>query len=117
MEQTIADRIKQIRKAENMTQEQFAEKIGCSRGALANYEIGRNEPLTAVIKSICREFNISEAWLRNGEEPKNADEARRKALARAPDDSFRDRFITALLELPADFWPEIQRFIQSLSKD
>lgn len=118
MEQTIADRIKQIRKAENMTQEQFAEKIGCSRGALANYEIGRNEPLTAVIKSICREFNISEAWLRNGEEPKNADEARRKALAKAVGKARArgDPYIAILQKAVLDLSDEPERLMWLLDK-
>ena len=33
---------------------------------MANYEIGRNEPIDAVISLICREFNVNEEWLRNG---------------------------------------------------
>ena len=65
----MKDRIKQIRKSYNLTQQEFAERIGCSRSGLANYEAGRNEPLDPIITSICREFSINEDWLRTGEGP------------------------------------------------
>lgn len=59
-------RIKEIRKALGLTQEEFAARIGVKRGAIANYEIGRNEPVDAVISLICREYSVSETWLRSG---------------------------------------------------
>lgn len=61
------ERIKELRKALNLTQQDFAEKIGVKRNTIAQYEIGRNLPIDAVITSICREFNVSEEWLRTGE--------------------------------------------------
>ena len=61
------DRIKQLRKSLGLTQEEFSARIGVKRGAIANYEIGRNEPVDAVVSLICREFNVSETWLRTGE--------------------------------------------------
>lgn len=60
-------RIRKIRDKFGMTQQQFADKLGIKRGAIANYEIGRNEPIDAVISLICKEFNINEVWLRTGE--------------------------------------------------
>lgn len=61
------ERIKELRKVLNLTQQEFADKLNIKRGAIANYEIGRNEPIDAVISLICKEFNVSEDWLRNGE--------------------------------------------------
>lgn len=63
----LNERIKELRKALNLTQQDFAEKIGVKRNTIAQYEIGRNLPIDAVITSICREFNVSEEWLRTGE--------------------------------------------------
>lgn len=60
------DRIKKLRKTLDLTQQEFAEKLGIKRNTIAQYEIGRNIPIDAVIKSICREFGVSEKWLRNG---------------------------------------------------
>lgn len=50
-----------------MTQQEFADKIGLKRNSVASYEIGKNYPMDTVIKSICREFNVNEEWLRTGE--------------------------------------------------
>lgn len=60
------ERIKKLRKALDLTQQEFADRIGVKRNTIATYEIGRNIPLDAVISSICREFNVSEEWLRTG---------------------------------------------------
>ena len=60
-------RIKKIRKAMHMTQDEFGKKIGLARNSIANYEIGRREPNNSVILSICREFGVNESWLRTGE--------------------------------------------------
>ena len=61
------ERIKKLRKVLDLTQQEFADKIGVKRNTIATYEIGRNVPLDAVIVLICREFNVSETWLRTGE--------------------------------------------------
>ncbi|MCX4299167.1 MAG: helix-turn-helix transcriptional regulator [Lachnospiraceae bacterium] len=66
----MKNRIKEIRKKANLTQQEFANRLGIKRGAIANYELGRNIPIDAVISLICREFEVNEDWLRNGIEPK-----------------------------------------------
>lgn len=63
----MKDRIKQLRKALDLTQQEFADKIGIKRNSLANYETGRNTPMDAILISICREFDVNEKWLRTGE--------------------------------------------------
>lgn len=45
----------------------MADRIGIKRNTIANYEIGRNVPIDAVISLICREFGVNEVWLRTGE--------------------------------------------------
>lgn len=60
-------RIKQIRKSENLTQKAFADRLGLKQNTIATYEMGRTEPSGRTIADICREFNVSEVWLRTGE--------------------------------------------------
>lgn len=67
METTIGGRIKMIRKEANLTQQKFADRIGAKQNTVAQYEMNRNAPMDPVIRAICKEFNISEAWLRTGE--------------------------------------------------
>lgn len=60
------ERLKQLRKALDLTQRVFAERIGTKQNTIATYEMGRNNPSDPIIHSICREFNVNEDWLRNG---------------------------------------------------
>lgn len=61
------ERIKKLRKALDLTQQQFADKIKVKRNTVATYEMGRSEPSDSAISLICREFNVNENWLRTGE--------------------------------------------------
>lgn len=63
----MKERIRKLRRALDLTQQEFADKIGMKRNTVANYETGRNEPSTSVFSLICREFNVNETWLRTGE--------------------------------------------------
>ena len=60
------ERIKKLRKALDLTQQEFADKIGMKRNTIASYEINRNGPSNSVISLICKAFNVSEEWLRTG---------------------------------------------------
>lgn len=109
----MQERIKQVRKASGLTQQEFADRLGISRGALANYEVGRNEPIDAVIALICREFHVSEAWLRSGVGEMKTDMTLQQelalafgdVLASAPDK--RSVIISVLLSQPPEMWDHI----------
>ena len=60
------ERIKELRKRLNLTQQQFADRIGIKRNTIANYEIGRNDPVDSVVVLICKEFNVNREWLVSG---------------------------------------------------
>lgn len=62
----MKDRIRKLRKTLDLTQQEFADKIGVKRNTVAQYETGRNEPTATVLSLICREFNVNEEWLRTG---------------------------------------------------
>lgn len=60
------ERLKKIRKALDLTQQEFANRIGVKRNTVATYEMGRSSPSDSAVSLICREFNVNENWLRNG---------------------------------------------------
>ncbi len=62
----MKDRIKQIRKSLGLNQAEFGKRVGVKGNTIGNYEIGLRTPSDAVIFSICREFHVSEEWLRTG---------------------------------------------------
>lgn len=67
MNETINQRIKKLRKVLDLTQQEFAERIGSVQNTITGYETGRRGPSNQVVTLICREFGVNEAWLRNGD--------------------------------------------------
>lgn len=63
----LNERIRKLRKALDLTQQKFADRLYVKRNTVGQWEIGRNELTDAAILSICREFNVNEDWLRTGE--------------------------------------------------
>lgn len=61
------ERVKQLRKELKLSGEKFGDKIGVKRAAISKIENGATGLSEQNIKSICREFNVNENWLRNGE--------------------------------------------------
>lgn len=117
------ERIKKIRKELGLTQHEFAERLNIGRGTLANYEVGRNEPIDAVISLICHEFDVNEHWLRTGEgemfiQKSPGDEVSAfvgNILRGEPD--FRQRFITVLARMTPDEWKLLERKVLELAEE
>ena len=102
----MGERLKYLRKCLGLTQQEFAERIGIKRNTLANYEVGRNEPIDAVFKLICDCFGVNEQWLRSGEGEMFAEVSQEDDLYRMVDEMLRDksaemkrRLVSAILRL------------------
>lgn len=66
----IYDRIKQVRKENNLSQTAFGEKLGVTRSVINNIEnnrLARPDQKASLIKLISKEFSINEEWLLTGE--------------------------------------------------
>lgn len=66
----MINRIIEIRKDKNLTQEQFAQALGLSRTFINQVESGKKNISDRTISDICEKFGINEDWLKNGKEPK-----------------------------------------------
>lgn len=60
------ERIKEIREALDLSQEAFGKRIGITRASISNMEKGTRNPSKQTIISICREFDVNNAWLKEG---------------------------------------------------
>ena len=60
------ERIRQLRKALKINQEEFAQQINMSRSNLGNIETGRIGLTDRVISDICRTFHVNREWLERG---------------------------------------------------
>ena len=137
------NRMKELRKTLGLTQEKFALALGIKQNTIAQYETGRNKPIDAVVSLICREFNVNEKWLRNGDgemfltqpqsqlQPQETDitkfagemllniskeaEIARFAgeILRNEDDTFKKRLVKALAKMDENQW----LFLENLAKE
>lgn len=119
----MKNRIKELRKALELNQTEFGDKIGVKQGSIASYESGARVPLDAVINSICREFNVNEAWLRTGEGEMFTAMSRDEEIATfmgdvlaGEEDNFRRRFIAMLSKLNEDEWELLEKMIDKMKE-
>lgn len=111
----MKERIKKLRKALSLTQQEFADRLGISRGNIATYETRDGSPSISVISLICREFGVSEQWLRTGEgemfSPRTREDELTSAVQRllsGDSADFKRRLITALASLDDKQWAAIE---------
>lgn len=105
-------RIKEVRKAAKLTQAAFGDRLGITQNYVALIEGGQREPSDRTLRDICREFNVSETWLRTGVGEMRGAMTREEELtelvaglmADRPE-SFRSALLTVLLRFRPD-WPE-----------
>jgi transcriptional regulator with XRE-family HTH domain len=60
---SFGEKLKELRLREELSQEQFAERLNVSRSAVAKWEAGAGIPETENLLVIAREFSVSLDWL------------------------------------------------------
>lgn len=120
----MKDRIKKIRKELDLTQQEFADKLGMSRDNIGGYETGRRSPSDAVISLICVKCNVNEHWLRDGTgemflpKDRNTDLAElTKKLLDEEEDSFKNRLISVLANLTEEQWELLADMAEKLTNE
>ena len=116
MTTTMSERIKQIRKGKDISQEEFGNKIGITRSSVSLLESGRNNPSEQTIKLIC----VNELWLRTGQG--NPDEKlegeERYALnigkLQNTDNETVMRWVNAIAETNPELLEDIEKFFMTL---
>lgn len=115
------ERIKELRKSLGLTQLEFGEQVGVKANTIGNYEIGLRTPSDAVIRAICREFNVNEDWLRTGEgEMFNPQDEKLAAfvgsLVADDSDPFKRRMVELLADLTPEEWKLLEKMAERLTK-
>lgn len=64
---SLGERIKNLRRSLNLTQQGFGERIGVKQNTIALIESGKRNTSDQLLLGICREFSVNETWLRTGD--------------------------------------------------
>lgn len=125
------ERLKKLRKTLDLTQQEFADKVGTPRDNIGGYETGRRKPSDAVISLICKtnfppKGKVNENWLRTGEggDDNMFIEAPRDEqisnfvgeLLKGEEDSFKRRFISMLAALDESDWESLKKIVELLQE-
>lgn len=120
---TIGERVKELRKQVNLTQQAFADRLNLKRNTVGSYEVNVVEPSDRTISDICREFNVNETWLRTGEGEMFNQITRSEKIAdflgditENEGDDFKRRFVEMLAELEPEDWKLLERMAEKLQK-
>ncbi len=119
----MKDRIKKIRKQLDLTQQIFGERLGVKRNTVAQWESGINTLTEQMFKSICREFNVNEEWLRNGQGEMFIEMGQDEQIAafiggvlHDRGDSFKKRYISMLASLDESEWKTLEKILTNCNK-
>ena len=115
------DRIKELRKAMNLSQEKFGELLGITKSGVSDIESGRRKVTDQHVIMLANN-GVNEEWLRTGKGsmfvPKSKDEEIAEMLAdiqKSGEDSFRHRLVSALARLDDDGWDKLEKLIDMIS--
>ena len=120
---TPGERVNAVRRSKKMTMEQFGEQIGVQKSAISKIEKDKVNLSEQTIKSICREFNVNEDWLRTGAGgPENMfipeDMRYLNTVGRLGNEQneFKKFCIDMLMDLPDKYWDYIYEEFKKFEK-
>ena len=120
---TINERVKELRKALKLTQDQFAEALNITRSSLSVIEIGKTVVTERNNKVICNKFNVNPDWLRYGDgevfkemsyEEEIAEYLGNILSSSNISNDFQKRLIYALSKLDDTDWKVLEKIAENL---
>lgn len=109
----MKDRIKELRKSLDLTQQKFADRLGLKRQTIAAYEMGNIEPSESTLLLICREFGVNKEWLTDGVEPMRPPDKLSTYLGQIKKGN--DEFIKELIEVYMELDPDSKKALRVIA--
>lgn len=117
------ERIKNLRKAYDLSQSAFGDRLGVKQNTVATWEAGTRTPSDALITSICREFGVDEVWLRHGEGEMFRTRSRKDAISAYMGQllgnqrsEFEEDIIEFMANTRPEFWDMLIEELRPLAK-
>lgn len=122
--ETVGERVRSIRKREGLTMEKFGSRIGISNPSVSTIESGKSNPSNQTILAICREFGVSEMWLRTGEGKPYPERGRLEELSymagrflSSEPTEFQRRFAMMMYGLTDEEWKLLEQKARALLEE
>ena len=118
---TISARIAAVIKVSGLTKTAFAERLNVSQSFVSRLAVGASVPSDRTILDICREFNVSERWLRTGEGEMFVQLSREEEITkfamgiiRDPASEFQRQLISTMARLEPAQWKLMEQMLDQL---
>ena len=120
--ETINERIAFLISDLGISKTKFAERLNISPSFVTRICAGDKIPSDRTSSDICREFNVSLAWLEDGEGEMYVQRSENERMAlmftdvlAEADESTRKRGVAAALEMPPEFWDNILEYAKKIT--
>ena len=120
--ETINERIAFLISDLGISKTKFAERLNISPSFVTRICAGDKIPSDRTSSDICREFNVSLAWLEDGEGEMYVQRSENERMAMLftdvlaeADESTRKRGIAAALDMPPEFWDNILEYAKKIT--
>ena len=120
--ETINERIAFLISDLGISKTKFAERLNISPSFVTRICAGDKIPSARTSSDICREFNVSLAWLEDGEGEMYVQRSENERMAlmftdvlAEADESTRKRGIAAALDMPPEFWDNILEYAKKIT--
>lgn len=117
----ISSRISAVIKSSGLTKTAFSKKIGLSQPFVSQLASGDASPSDRTIVDICREFGVSEHWLRTGEGEmfvrlSREEEITKFAMSviRDPNSEFQRDLLATMAKLEPAQWKLMEQMLDNL---
>ena len=115
----LSERIVELIKALGIKKTIFARTLNVSQAFVSQLCSGERVPSDRTIADICREFDVSEEWLRTGTGPMFVEKTRDEELADffghvLARDDFKQRLLAALSRLDESEWAMLEQVARKL---
>lgn len=117
----ISSRISAVIMSSGLTKTAFSKKIGLSQPFVSQLASGDASPSDRTIVDICREFGVSEHWLRTGEGEMFVRLSREEEITkflmtviRDPDSEFQRQLLATMAKLEPAQWKLMEQMLDDL---
>lgn len=119
----LKDRLRELRKTTGLSQTDFAEKLGCGRGAIKNLEEGKTGISSTFADLICRIYGCDRIWLETGDgemfQEMSVDEQIADfvgGILSDRGDQFQKKVIQILSSLDDEGWKALNDFLDAIDR-
>lgn len=122
--ETVGSRISKVVESSGLTKTAFAQRLNVGQPLVSQICADKTNPSDRTIADICREFNVSEKWLRTGEGEMFVPLTRDQELAAffgrtlsSESPEFVRRLVSVLAHLSVEEWELLEKMATKLADE